>query len=66
MIREGDWKYIHFPKFRGADELYHLASDPHEMHNRIEDPNAAQLVKKLKRRIDSEIGIFSKARSNDY
>ncbi|MDE0767899.1 MAG: DUF4976 domain-containing protein [Opitutaceae bacterium] len=66
MIREGDWKYIHFPHLEGVDELYHLASNPHEMHKRIEDPNTAQLVKKLKRRIDSEIGIFSKARSNDY
>jgi len=66
MIRDGDWKYIHYPNLQEADELYDLAADPHEMHNRIEDSDSAPTVKKLKRRIDSEIGKLSKARSNDY
>ncbi len=66
MIRAGDWKYIHYPNLEGADELYHLASDSHEMHNRIKDPDTAPSVNKLKRQLDSEISTFSKARSNDY
>jgi len=66
MIRAGDWKYIHYPNLEGADELYHLASDSHEMRNRIEDPETGTSVKKLKRQLDSEISTFSKARSNDY
>jgi arylsulfatase A-like enzyme len=66
MIRDKDWKYIHYPNLEGADEIYDLAADPHEMHNRIEAPIAAPIVRKFKRQIDSEINIFSKARSNDY
>jgi len=32
----GDWKYVFSPG--GVDELYNLASDPHERHNLAEDP----------------------------
>jgi arylsulfatase A-like enzyme len=36
VVWDGDWKYV----FNGFDydELYHLASDPHEMHNLVDDP----------------------------
>ncbi len=32
----GNWKYVFSPG--GVDELYNLASDPHERHNLAEDP----------------------------
>jgi len=66
MIREGNWKYIHYPNLQGADELYDLASDPAEMRNRIADPGAGPRIQKLKRQIDAEFSTLSKARSNDY
>ncbi|MDZ4796896.1 MAG: sulfatase [Bryobacteraceae bacterium] len=32
-LRTEKWKYIHFPEMQGADELYDLTADPHEMKN---------------------------------
>jgi hypothetical protein len=40
-VASGYWKYIHYPILEGGDEVYHLARDSREMHNRIEDPNTA-------------------------
>lgn len=52
-IRTDEWKYIHYPPGDGgADrhmaELYHLAVDPEENHNLINDPKYADQLKDLK------------------
>lgn len=36
MVREGDWKYI-FMANGGREQLFNLAEDPHELHQRIKD-----------------------------
>ena len=47
-VRDGAWKYIHYPNLEDMDELYHLRNDPHEMSNRINDPAAAAELNGLK------------------
>lgn len=46
-IRTRDWKWIHYPEFPGADELYDLRGDPGEMRNRISEPALAPLVARM-------------------
>ena len=53
-IRTADWKYIYYPHGDGSPEryqaeLYHLATDPLEMHNLINDPTAAGKLVELKK-----------------
>jgi N-acetylglucosamine-6-sulfatase len=53
-IRTADWKYIFYPHGDGSldryqAELYHLATDPLEMHNLINDPTAAGKLAELKK-----------------
>ncbi|MEX1118577.1 MAG: sulfatase-like hydrolase/transferase [Terrimicrobiaceae bacterium] len=48
-IRHGDIKYGWNPA--GAEELYDLAEDPHEMVNRSQDPEFAQEVIEMRRRL---------------
>lgn len=45
-----DWKLIHRPLLDGADELYHLATDPNETTNVIAD--APEQAARLKRELD--------------
>ena len=52
-IRTEDWKYIHYPHGDGKPdrhkaELYHLASDPMENRNLIEDKRFAAKARQLK------------------
>lgn len=44
-----DWKYIYWPDF-DAEELYHLAQDPHEEYNRINDPEVKTTLQELRER----------------
>ncbi len=53
-VRTADWKYIYYPSgdvqpTHQSAELYHLASDPLELHNLIEDPKAAKKLAELKK-----------------
>ena len=55
-VRTDEWKYIHYPHGDGgADrhlaELYHLTSDPEELHNLINDPGCAKRVQQLEREL---------------
>ncbi|MGH2350908.1 MAG: hypothetical protein ACRDJN_04765, partial [Chloroflexota bacterium] len=57
MLRTKEWKYVHQP--HGEDELYHLTSDPYELHNLIDSPEHRDRVHDLRRAlldwtIDSE------------
>jgi arylsulfatase A-like enzyme len=49
MIRTREWKYIWNPT--DVDELYHLESDPYELHNRIADPQVAGLLSELRKKL---------------
>ena len=46
-VRTDRWKYIHYPRLDGMDELYDLASDPVEMNNRLADPAAQPSLRGL-------------------
>ena len=48
-VRTAEWKYV----FNGFDddELYHLADDPHEMHNVAADPAHAAVIRDMCRRM---------------
>jgi N-acetylglucosamine-6-sulfatase len=52
-VRTDEWKYVHYPHGDGGPdrhkaELYHLAADPHELRNLIDDPAAAGKLAELK------------------
>ncbi|GAB5407058.1 MAG: sulfatase-like hydrolase/transferase [Aureliella sp.] len=50
MIRDGDYKLIHYP----ADDVYrlfNLVTDPHEMHDLIEDADQADRIAELKTKL---------------
>ncbi len=55
-VRTDDWKLIRYPHGDGSPdrfkaELYHLASDPQEMRNLIDDPKSAAKHKELEREL---------------
>ena len=47
-IRNERWKYIHYFELDGMDELYDLKTDPYEMTNVINQPDAANIVEEMK------------------
>ena len=50
-VRTDDWKYIHYPELKGMDELYHLAEDPQERINRIDEADAQDVLAELKQEL---------------
>lgn len=50
-VRTKFWKYIHYPTLVGADELYKLNYDSHEMENRYNTPDEefVDIVSELKK-----------------
>src|SRR5439155_19141714 len=51
-VRTDDWKYIRYPHGDGGPdrhkaELYHIAIDPDETRNLIDDPKHTDTVKRL-------------------
>lgn len=53
MLRTKHWKYIWNPT--DVDELYDLTCDPEELHNRIHDPNLADLIKDFRKNLYEEL-----------
>ena len=56
-VRTDDWKLIRYPHGDGSPdrftaELYHLASDPLELRNRINDPTAAAKRAELEQELE--------------
>ena len=49
MIRTGTHKYVYSP--HGIDELYDLEADPHELVNRIAEPEYAAVGQELRHRL---------------
>ncbi len=41
MVRSGDWKYVESRATGEPLALHDLSTDPHELHNRLDDPVAA-------------------------
>ncbi|MCF7848667.1 MAG: sulfatase [Kiritimatiellales bacterium] len=66
MMRDGDWKYIHYPNLLDADELYDLSSDPHEMTNLVRTEGTAAICQKLKKQINARAAELGRTRSNDF
>lgn len=64
-VRTDEWKYIRYPHGDGGPdrhkaELYHIASDPEESRNLIDDPKHAATVKQLQEelaRLMKETGV---------
>lgn len=49
MVRDTEWKYVW--NATAEDELYHLPSDPGEIHNRATDPAVFLELARLRRRL---------------
>jgi len=49
-LRHGNWKYG-ANLSGGRDELYDLAGDPDEQHNRVDDPACAEVLADLRERL---------------
>jgi N-acetylglucosamine-6-sulfatase len=47
-VRTDDWKYIRYTDLEGMDELYNLESDPYEIENIINAPEAQARLQDLK------------------
>ena len=47
-----DHQAFFFGKNKPSEELYDLQSDPHELHNLIEDPDYGDIVKDLRTKLD--------------
>lgn len=52
MIRTRDWKYIHRYPY-GPHELYHLAEDPGEERNVVDEPKHHEIQEELKGDLDA-------------
>ncbi len=53
LIWDGDWKLVY--NAFGKSELYNLAEDPNEMQNRIDDPKADDILKRLAKKLWNNI-----------
>jgi N-acetylglucosamine-6-sulfatase len=51
-VRDRRWKYIHYLELDGMDELYDLKTDPYEMKNLINQPNAQEPLGRMKRELE--------------
>ena len=49
MMRTARWKYVYSPT--DLDELYDIETDPAELHNRIDDPDCADILAEMKGRL---------------
>lgn len=60
-LRNEQYKYIHWIKFSGKDELYDLKNDPFELNNLYNDPTykkiAARMQKELSKYVAESIGL---------
>lgn len=64
MIRDGRYKYI--SRTLGQDELYDLAEDPREMHNRIDDPALASEQLRLQKALMKWLQVTADIVPYDY
>ncbi|QDU36922.1 Arylsulfatase [Maioricimonas rarisocia] len=53
MIRTPDWKYVWYPQVQ-QEQLFHLADDPHELHDLSQDAAHESTRKQLRAQLDAE------------
>ncbi|MDP6042259.1 MAG: DUF4976 domain-containing protein, partial [Candidatus Latescibacteria bacterium] len=46
LIRKGDWKYMHFTWY--DDLLFNVKEDPGEFNNRVDDPDAQDVLQEMR------------------
>lgn len=51
-VRNQRWKYIKYVDLKGMDELYDLKTDPYELKNLINEPQARKPLDEMKRELD--------------
>src|SRR5262245_48017548 len=51
-VRTDRYKYIQYRDITGTDELYDLETDPYEEHNRMGDPQSAELLATMRTRLN--------------
>jgi len=51
-VRSARWRYIRY--FDGTEELYDHRNDPHEWNNLINDPERANIVRRLRKQIPED------------
>ena len=56
-VRTTRWKYIRYRELEGMDELYDLETDPYELENRIDDPEAKEILDELKGDLEELVQI---------
>ena len=50
MVRTAQWKYVVYPQ-AGREQLFHVAEDPDELHNLMDDASRAEVLKDLQLRL---------------
>jgi arylsulfatase A-like enzyme len=58
MVRTAEWKYVHRYPY-GKHELYHLAEDPDETVNRVDDPSCKETVQALKTELERWFAAYA-------
>jgi choline-sulfatase len=53
MVKDGDYKYFRFDGKGWPEQLFDLAADPQENHNLIDDPAHADVLRRLRARVDA-------------
>jgi alpha-L-rhamnosidase len=51
-VRTSEWKYFRYVNDKSSEELYHLKSDPKETENLVENPKYAEVLKKLRNKLE--------------
>ncbi len=51
-VRTDRYKYIHYVDLADMDEFYDLQEDPYELHNLINDPDAASAIRETKAELE--------------
>jgi arylsulfatase A-like enzyme len=46
-VRTDGWKLVRYPDLEDIDELYDLRTDPHELHNLVQDPAHATTYRQM-------------------
>ncbi|MCW8129765.1 MAG: sulfatase-like hydrolase/transferase [Planctomycetota bacterium] len=59
MLCAGDWKYVRYDEGPHAEQLYDLKKDPGETRNAAQDPAAAEILPRLRKRLDEEMALHA-------
>ncbi len=51
MVRTSDWKLIYYPKINRW-QLFHIAADPFECHDLVQDPQYRRILDQLRRKLN--------------